>query len=86
MKKDHLQVEALEVMQRAMDAGVIENQFDDDGDNTPFKREMIKEGILKDGDVTSSANNKGHLARLIARLEGLVADKKQTLKERDLPY
>lgn len=86
MKKDHLQVEALEAMQRAMDAGVIENQFDDDGDNTPFKQEMVKEGILKDGDVTSSANNKGHLARLIARLEGLIADKKETSKQEQLPY
>lgn len=86
MKKDHLQVEALEAMQCAMDAGVIENQFDDDGDDTPFKREMVKEGILKDGDVTSSANNKGHLARLIARLEGLVADKKEVSKQEKLPY
>lgn len=90
LKKPELLNEAMRVMQVAMDCGAIEDQFADFSDSggvSPFCTEMLTEGILKDGDVTSNANNKGHLARFTARLDGLVADKQPSKSDQQkLPY
>jgi hypothetical protein len=78
MDKTALGVLALESIQAAMDCGAIEDQFADystTGGISPFMQEMIDTKVLASADIIASSNNKGHLARFIVTVEGLIAGK-----------
>ena len=79
--------EATRMLMAAHECGAIEDQFGDHTETdgvSPFIASMIKAKVLKDADIASEKHNKGHLARLIVRLDNLVAEAKQPTKKE--PY
>jgi hypothetical protein len=89
MTRDDLNNLALERMMQATDAGVMEDQFADfaDQDGTsPFAKAMIKKGTLRNADVTDKANNRAHVARLIMKIEQLIAQGPQKTGQGEFPY
>lgn len=80
--------EATRLLMEAHECGAIEDQFGDHtktGGVSPFITSMIKAKVLKDADFAADCHNKGNLARLIVRLDKLVADAKPAAEGDDGP-
>ena len=88
-EKRDLVEEATRMLMDAHECGAIEDQFGDHSDTggvSPFIASMIKAKVLKDADFASDSHNKGHLARLIVRLDNLVAEAKPAAETKEEPY